>query len=248
VRIDLNADVGEGSPTDAVLIPLVSSVNVSCGAHAGDEPTIRRTVELARASGTAVGAHPSYPDREGFGRRPIDMIPTALETSIVDQIRLVARICADQGVALTHVKPHGALYNQAADDPQLAALVCRAVLEGAPGTWLVGLAGSALVHAARESGFRVAEEAFADRAYESNGRLRSRTVPGALLTDPARAADQAVSIVRDGRIGIDGGGWLSVRADSLCLHGDTPGAPAIARAVREALASAGVEIRAFSAA
>jgi UPF0271 protein len=248
VRIDLNADVGEGSSTDAELIRLVSSVNICCGAHAGDEATIRRTVELARASGTAVGAHPGYPDREGFGRRPMDMTPAALEASIVEQIRLVAGISRDQGVALTHVKPHGALYTQAADDPELAALICRAVLEAAPGSWLVGLAGSALVDAARESGLRVAEEAFADRAYESDGRLRSRTLPGALLSDPARAAAQAVSIARDGRIDIDGGDSLSVRADSLCLHGDTPGAPDIARAVREALASAGVEIRAFSAA
>lgn len=244
LAIDLSADVGEGATGDAALIPLMSSVNVACGGHAGDEATMARTVELARAAGAVVGAHPGYPDREGFGRRALPIPASELEASLVEQIRLLGRVAAGLGVAVAHVKPHGALYNAAVNDAALAGLVARAVRAAAPGAALVGLAGSALVEAGRAAGIPVLAEAFADRAYEPDGRLRSRSLPGALLDEPVAAAAQALSIARDGLVRALDGSWVPVRADTLCLHGDTPAAPALARAVRSALEAAGVVISA----
>jgi UPF0271 protein len=249
VRIDLNADVGESlgpwpMGDDAALIPLVTSVNVACGAHAGDPLTIERTVRLAASHGVAVGAHPGYPDLVGFGRRDLDMAADELEASIVYQVGAVAAFAADAGVPLRHVKPHGALYNAAARDPALAAVVARAVSRVSPALALVGLAGSALVDAGRAAGLRTAEEAFADRSYEADGSLRSRRLEGAVHSDAAMVAAQAVSIVRDGRVTAHDGSAVAVRADTICLHGDSPGAVAFAQAVREALAAAGITVAA----
>jgi UPF0271 protein len=247
VRIDLNADVGESlgpwpMGDDAGLVPLVSSVNVACGAHAGDPLTIERTVRLAVRHGVAVGAHPGYPDLVGFGRRDLDMTAEDLEASIVYQIGAVEAFARAEGVGLHHVKAHGALYNRAARDPAVAATIARAVRRAAPESVLVGLAGSAMLAAGRAEGLAVASEAFADRAYEADGSLRSRRLPGALLTDPARAAGQAVSIVRDGAARSVEGEPIAIAADTLCIHGDTPGAAGIAAAVRAALAAEGIEI------
>jgi UPF0271 protein len=249
MRIDLNADVGEGlgpwpMGEDEALIPLVTSVNVACGAHAGDPLTIERTVRLAASHGVAVGAHPGYPDLVGFGRRDLDMAPDELEASLVYQVGAVAAFAADAGVALRHVKPHGALYNGAARDAALAAVVARAVARVSRSIVLVGLAGSRLVEAGRDVGLRVAEEAFADRAYEADGSLRSRRLEGAVHADPAVVAAQALSIVRDGRVTAFDGSAVAVRADTICIHGDSPGAAGFARAIREALASAGVTVAA----
>ncbi|HEV8516647.1 MAG TPA: 5-oxoprolinase subunit PxpA [Candidatus Limnocylindrales bacterium] len=242
MRIDLNADVGEGLPSDEELIPLVSSVNVACGAHAGDESTIVRTIELARAASVSIGAHPGYPDPEGFGRRELGIAPDALEDSLAEQLRLVSRLVLEHGERLRHVKPHGALYNRAAEDRGVADLVCRVVAATLPDAMLVGLAGSTFLEVGRIRRLRVCGEAFADRVYEPSGRLRPRALPGALLEEPSEAAAQAVSIARDGRIRASDGSWLKVRAETLCVHGDTPGAPAVARAVRSALESAGIAV------
>jgi UPF0271 protein len=250
VRVDLNADVGEGlgpwpMGDDEALIPLVTSVNVACGAHAGDPLTIERAVRLAAAHDVAVGAHPGYPDLVGFGRRDLDMTPAELEASIVYQVGAVAAFAADAGVPLRHVKPHGALYNASARDGRLAAVVARAVSRVSPSLILVGLAGSALVDAGRAAGLRTADEAFADRAYEADGTLRSRRLEGAVHANAATVAAQAVSIARDGRVAAADGTSVVVRADTICLHGDSRGAAAFAAAVREALAAAGVTVAAF---
>ena len=249
MRVDLNADVGESvgpwpMGDDERLIPLVTSVNVACGAHAGDPLTIDRTVRAALAHGVAVGAHPGYPDLVGFGRRDLDMAPDELEASLVYQIGAVAAFARAAGSELRHVKPHGALYNLAARDPAVAATIARAVGRVSGKLVLVGLAGSALIGAAADAGLPSAAEGFADRAYEADGTLRSRRLPGALLDSPERAAAQALSIVRDGRVESHDGQTIAIRADTICIHGDTPGAAAYATAIRAALEDAGVRIAA----
>jgi UPF0271 protein len=248
MRIDLNADVGESYGAwslgeDEALIPLVTSVNVACGAHAGDPDVIARTVALASRHGVAVGAHPGYPDRAGFGRREMALSPDEIERSVVVQVGAVWAASRAAGVPLHHVKAHGALYNRAARDAETALAIARAVASVDDGLFLVALAGSVQLDAARSMGLRVVEEAFADRAYEADGSLRSRTLEGAVLDDPAAVAAQALAIVRGSVTAVDGS-TVRLRADSICVHGDLPGAAARARAVREALASAGVELRA----
>lgn len=247
MRIDLNADVGESFGPwrlgdDAALIPLLTSANVACGAHAGDPLTIERTVRLAARNRVAVGAHPGYPDLAGFGRRDLDMAPAELEASIVHQVGGVLAFARDAGVELRHVKPHGALYNRAARDEAVATSIASAVRRVSGSLILVGLAGSVMLDAGRAAGLAVAAEAFADRAYEADGSLRSRRLEGALLEDPTDAARQAVAIVRDGCVRSRDGSDVPVRADTLCLHGDTPGAVAIASAIRAAFAEAGIEL------
>lgn len=247
-RIDLNADVGESlgpwpMGADDALIPLVSSVNVACGAHAGDPLTIERTVRLAATHGVAVGAHPGYPDLVGFGRRDMDLARDELEASIVYQVGAVMGIARSVGSEVRHVKAHGALYNRAARDPALAEAVAAAVRRISAELVLVALAGSVALEAGQAAGLAVAAEAFVDRAYEPDGGLRARRLPDALVTDPATAAARAVSLALDGTVRTVDGHELAVAADTLCLHGDTPGAPAIAAAVRAALEAANVAIR-----
>lgn len=246
MRIDLNADVGESLGAwslgeDEALIPLVTSVNVAAGMHAGDPVVIRRTIELAARHGVAVGAHPGYPDLQGFGRRAMALSPAEIEASVLYQVGAVAALARAAGVELRHVKAHGALYNRAAHDEPAAAAIAQAVAAFGRDLVLVGLAGSALVAAGRAAGLPVAEEAFADRAYEADGSLRSRSLDGAVLDDPAAAAAQALSIVR-GTVTAADGAAVVVRADTLCVHGDLPGAAARVRAVRDALVGAGVEL------
>ena len=249
MRVDLNADVGESFGAwplgeDEALIPWVTSANVAAGVHAGDPATIERTVELAVRHGVAVGAHPGYPDLAGFGRRAMALAPGEVEASVLYQVGAVAGFARAAGTVLRHVKPHGALYNRAARDREAADAIARAVRRFDPGLVLVGLAGSALVAAGREAGLEVAEEGFADRAYEPDGSLRSREHDDAVLDDPAAAAAQALAIVR-GELRARDGSPIAQRAETICVHGDLPGAAARARAVREALAAAGVEVRAF---
>jgi UPF0271 protein len=246
--IDLNADVGESfgpwpMGADDGLIPLVTSVNIACGAHAGDPSTIVRTAELAVRNGAAIGAHPGYPDLAGFGRRDLEMSADELRASIVVQVGAVIAGARIAGGRVTHVKPHGALYNRSARDERIAELIARAVQALDPGLRLVGLAGSASIAAGRAVGLAVVEEAFADRRYEPDGTLRSRRLDGALL-GPEEAAAQAVGIARDGRVTTTAGSELTLRADTLCIHGDTPDAVGIARAVRAALEAASVTIQA----
>jgi UPF0271 protein len=252
MRIDLNADVGESlgpwpMGEDAALIPLVSSVNIACGFHAGDPATIERTVALAIAAGAAIGAHPGYPDLAGFGRRDMAMSPSDLEAAVVYQVGAVAAFAKAAGGELRHVKAHGALYNRAAVDPATAEAVARAVRRCGSELVLVGLAGSQLLAAGVAAGLRVAAEAFPDRAYEPDGTLRSRSLTGAVLTDSAAIARRAVGMARDGRAEAVDGSVIALRPDTICLHGDTPGAAEHARAVRAALEAAGVAVLALGA-
>jgi UPF0271 protein len=248
-RIDLNADVGESlgpwpMGEDAALVRLVTSVNVACGFHAGDPLTIRRTVRLALDAGAAIGAHPGYPDLVGFGRRAMDLGPEELEAAVLYQVGAVAGIVRAEGGRLAHVKPHGALYHHAAADPAAAAAVAGAVARIDDRLRVVGPGGSALLTAAAKLGLRTTGEAFADRVYEPDGHLRARSRPGAVHAEPAAAAAQAVGIARDGHVVASDGSRIPVEADTLCVHGDTPGAAAIARAVRGALLDAGIAVRA----
>ncbi|HMA33936.1 MAG TPA: 5-oxoprolinase subunit PxpA [Chloroflexia bacterium] len=250
MQIDLNCDMGESFGAwvlgqDAALLPLVTSANIACGFHAGDPGVMARTVALAQAQGVALGAHPGYPDLQGFGRRALDLTAPELEAAVLYQIGALAAFAQAQGTRLRHVKPHGALYNRAAGDYALAAAIARAVHSFAPTLILVGLAGSRLLDAGRTLGLPVAAEAFADRAYEADGTLRARRLPGAILPDPAAAAAQALSIVQHGQVRAYDGTLVPVHADTLCIHGDTPGAPAYAQAVRSALEAAGITIAAL---
>jgi UPF0271 protein len=250
-RIDLNADLGESfgayrMGADAEVLAFVTSANVACGFHAGDPSVIDRTVEGAVRAGVAVGAHPGHWDLRGFGRRVIAADPEEVVADIVYQVGALAAFAASHGTRLTHVKPHGALYNQAVGDERLAAAVARGVARVGRELILVGLASSGIMRRAAEAaGLRFAAEAFADRAYEKDGTLRSRGVSGAVMTDPQTVAAQAVRIARDGVVTAADGSEVRLQADTLCLHGDTPNAVALARAVRGALEAAGVVVRAL---
>lgn len=230
---------------DDELIPLVSSVNIACGAHAGDPATILRTVELAARHGVAIGAHPGYPDLAGFGRRDLDMTAADLRASLIVQIGAVRAAARVVGTTVRHVKPHGALYNRSATDPAIATTIAEAIRDLDPSLVLVGLAGSASIEAGRSAGLVVSAEGFADRRYEADGSLRSRQRSGALL-DPAEAAAQAVSIARDRSVATEDGSTLRVDADTICVHGDSPDAAGIARAVVAALGAVGFRIGARS--
>jgi UPF0271 protein len=250
VRVDLNADVGEGATRPALdaelsLIPHLTSVNVACGAHAGDPDTMTRTILVSRGCGVAVGAHPGYADRESYGRRNLALSSDAVRALVTDQIATLIGVAAALGVTVTHVKPHGALYNQAAQDGCLAHAVAVAVLAASPKLCLVGLAGSALVQAGREAGLAVAAEAFVDRAYRGDGSLVPRGEPNAVMDRPDDAVRQALAIVRERAVIAVDGTRIAIEADTLCLHGDTPGALAIAREVRCALDAAGVDVVSF---
>jgi 5-oxoprolinase (ATP-hydrolysing) subunit A len=247
--IDLNADVGESfgawrMGADAELIEFVTSVNVACGFHAGDPQVMDRTVALAVRAGVAVGAHPGFPDLRGFGRRALAADPAEVEADVLYQVGALAAFAAAHGTRLRHVKPHGALYNQAAVDVALARAIARGVARAGQELVLVGLAGSrAMREAAASQGLRFAAEAFVDRRYQADGTLQSRRVPGAVISDPAAAAAQAVRLVREGVAETADGREVTVEAETFCLHGDQSDAPAIARAVRDALAAAGVPVR-----
>ena len=252
MRVDLNADLGEAfgaysMGADEAVLAYVTSANVACGFHAGDPTVIDRTIAIAVRAGVAVGAHPSHFDLRGFGRREILAAPAEVEADVVYQVGAVAAFARAHGTQLTHVKPHGALYNQAARDGALARAIARAIARVSRDLALVGLAGSeAMRRAAEAEGLRFAAEAFADRAYDAEGGLVPRSRPGALLTDPASAAARALRMVRDGTVTSAEGAEVELHADTLCLHGDNPHALEIARAVREALEGAGVSVRALA--
>jgi len=246
-RVDLNADVGEAfgarrSGDDEPIFDHVTSANVACGFHAGDPAIIAATLRAAREHNVAVGAHPSYPDSAGFGRRTVELSADDLRQVIVYQIGAVDALARSLGLHLVHVKPHGALYNDAARNAALAATVAQAVADVDRNLILVGLAGSHLLAAGRAAGLRVAAEAFCDRVYEADGSLRSRSHPDALISDPLAAARQAVDIAVHGRATARSGARVPIDAQTLCVHGDSPDAVAVAAAVRAALAREGVEI------
>jgi UPF0271 protein len=247
-RVDLNCDAGEGfgpwrMGDDDALLDVVTTVNVACGLHAGDPLIMARTVRAARDRGVGVGAHPGPNDLWGFGRRDLSREPVGdLATLVAYQVGALQAVAAAEGVAVTSVKLHGSLSNRAAVDAPLADAVAQSIRAVDAGLiWLVP-AGSAMVQAGERAGLRVAEEVFADRAYETDGTLVSRSVPGAVISDPRQCANRAVWMVTEGGIQSVGGKFVPLRADSVCVHGDTPGAVAAARAVREALEKAGVEL------
>lgn len=247
--IDLNCDCGEHTAPDIdqALMPLITSANIACGGHAGDEASMRATVRLAKRYGVAVGAHPSFPDRANFGRDLLPLSPDAIRQTVFDQVTTLAAVAAAEGVRLRHVKPHGALYNHAAHDMAAATAIAEAVAHLDKNLILVGLAGSLLLDAGRAAGVLVAAEAFADRAYETDGSLRSRRLPGAMIEGNAASAAQAVQIVTAGTVQTFGGGVIPVVAQTICLHGDTPGAASRAQALRDGLLAAGVTIQALCA-
>jgi UPF0271 protein len=247
-RIDLNADLGEGGPADAALLALVSSANIACGAHAGDAQTMARTIAEATAQGVAIGAHPGYADREHCGRRPLDLPPEAVYRLVTEQISTLAAIAQAAGVPLIHVKPHGALYNQAARDPERAAAIAQAIRDFDASLVLVGLAGSVLIEAGLAHGLTVGREAFADRRYEADGSLTPRGHPDALIHDPDEAADQVLSLLQQGHLRARDGQSVALTADTLCVHGDNPAALTLVRHIRQALARAGIAVRPLGAA
>lgn len=242
--IDLNADLGEGDAYDAELLQVVSSCNIACGGHAGDAATIESTIREALANGVTIGAHPSYPDREGFGRRSHFMAGAPLCDALRSQLDRFGRVAEKLGAAVAHVKPHGSLYTDAVVDAGLADIIAGAVAEMPGRPVLVGQADTELESAAREHGLGFIAEGFVDRAYQPNGQLVPRSEPGAVHGDIALIRNQAVSLARDGRARCLDGSTVSVRADTLCIHGDTPGAATAARAVRQALEEQGVDVRA----
>lgn len=229
--IDLNADLGEGDPHDAELLNIVSSCNIACGGHAGDDASMRETVASAISNNVAIGAHPSYPDREGFGRRSAFLTGDELRLSLIAQIKKLASIAREQGAALAHIKPHGALYNDAVNDFELADMVAGCIAAAAPGAAFVGLPDSEMQDAASRHSLNFVAEGFIDRAYQDDGQLVPRSEPDAVHKSLELVLPQAVSLVG--------------KVDTLCIHGDTPGAVEAATAVRDALEKQGVEIRAL---
>ena len=239
MTIDLNADVGEGME-DGLLLPFLTSANVACGLHAGDPTTMDETVAQALAHGVRVGAHPGYADRENLGRAKTEMPADAVERLVLYQIGALDGFVRSRGAALSHVKPHGALYHAAGEFPDVARAIAEAVRRFRATLVLIGPAGSMLLEAGREAGLPVAAEGFADRRYQADGNLVPRGKAGAMLTDPEEAAAQALSIARDGAAIAEDGTRVRVQAQTICVHGDTPEAPAIARRIREVLQQEGI--------
>lgn len=227
-------------------MPSLTSVNIACGGHAGDEQTMKTTIEQALRWKLAIGAHPGYADRANFGRLELKLPANEIADSVFEQVRALAEIAARCGARLAHVKPHGALYNQAVRNRELAEAIAEGVARWRRDVVLVGLAGSPMLDVFREAGFAVAAEAFADRRYEPDGTLRSRKFENALIRDPAEAGRQALSIVERGAVIACDGTEVTVDAQTLCIHGDTPGAPEIAATVARTLREAGVTLRALS--
>jgi UPF0271 protein len=249
-RVDLNADVGEsfGAWTlgqDPALFPHITSANVACGFHAGDPGVMRATVALAREHGVAVGAHPGFRDLAGFGRREIRVPPREVEDLVAYQIGALAGIAAAQGVRLQHVKVHGALYNMAAADAALADAIARATAAVDPSLVFLGLPGSQLLAAGERAGLRTAAEVFADRAYRADGSLLPRTESGAVIHDEDAVIERVLAMVRDRAVSAVDGTRVPLRVDTICVHGDTPGAARLAARIRAALEKAGVRVAAF---
>ncbi|EGT5660998.1 5-oxoprolinase subunit PxpA [Cronobacter dublinensis] len=234
MKIDLNADLGEGCGNDALLMPLISSANIACGFHAGDAQTMRESVRLALAHGVAIGAHPGFADRENFGRTAMQLPPETIYAETLYQVGALAAIARAEGGRLTHVKPHGMLYNQAAKDAALADAIARAVKDFDAALLLVGLAGSELIRAGARHQLVTREEVFADRGYLADGSLVPRSEPGALIEDDDEAVSRTLSMVLEGRVRSREGAWAAVNAQTVCLHGDGAHALAFARRLRDA--------------
>ncbi|KLF88668.1 5-oxoprolinase subunit PxpA [Enterobacter asburiae] len=244
VKIDLNADLGEGSSADAELMTLVTSVNIACGFHAGDAQTMLESLRNAIKNGVAIGAHPSFPDRENFGRTAMDLPPETVYAQVLYQIGALEAMVRAQNGVMRHVKPHGMLYNQAAKDADLADAIARAVWDCSPKLILVGLAGSELIRAGQRLGLTTRQEVFADRGYQPDGSLVPRTQAGALITDEGKALAQTLDMVRAGRVIAVDGTPANVQADTVCLHGDGEHALQFARRLRAAFSEEGILVSA----
>jgi UPF0271 protein len=251
--IDVNCDMGElpqavsGGDQES-LMPYLTSVNVACGGHAGDEQTMRGTIEQALRWKLAIGAHPGYADRAHFGRVDLRLPEKEIADSVFEQVQRLAKVAAACGAALTHVKAHGALYNQAARDPAIARGIADGISRWRRDVVMVGLAGSPMLDVFREAGFVAAAEAFADRRYQPDGSLRSRNFADALILDPVQAAEQALGVAERGSVIASDGTEVAANAQTICIHGDTPGAPQIAAAVAYALRNAGITLHALGTA
>ena len=235
--MDINCDMGEiprllKNNVYSDLMDHVTSINLACGGHAGDVSMMRKLVRIAKRKNVRIGAHPSYPDRENFGRLELEMDPEELLRSICEQVRSLIRVAEEESVSISHIKPHGALYNQAAKDTHLARVIGNAVDRVSPDLDIMCLSGSLMVKILEDMGLKVVQEAFADRTYERDGGLRDRGSDRALITDPQKAADQARSIIEDKKIITFDGSEISLEAQTLCVHSDTPNAIAIAQEVR----------------
>ena len=247
MRIDLNSDLGESfgpwpMGQDEALMTSITSANVACGFHAGDPSVMRRTIALAKAHGVAVGAHPGFPDLVGFGRRELQATPREVEDFVLYQVAALAGIAAAEGVTLQHVKAHGALYNMAVRDRPLADAIARAVASFDRSLVLLGLPDSELLRAGEAHGLPIAAEIFADRAYEPDGSLASRRKAGRVIHDTATVVARAVRMVRNREVVATDGSTIALRADTMCLHGDTPGSGDLARQIRAALETAGASV------
>jgi UPF0271 protein len=242
--LDFNCDLGEGCGQDAAIVPHISSASIACGAHAGDAATMRESVALCLAHGVAIGAHPSFEDREHFGRRELALSVAEIHALVARQIAALASACDAAGTRLHHAKPHGALYNLAARDRGVADAIAAAVREADPSLILYGLANSELTASGEAAGLRVAHEAFAERAYDADGRLAPRGMPGAVIEGFDDALAQVRDFVRNGVVIARDGTRVPIRADTLCLHGDRADAAGFARGLRAALEAEGIAIRA----
>jgi len=251
VKIDINCDMGEGFGSykigeDEKIIRFITSANIACAFHAGDPMVMARTVALAKENGVAIGAHPGYPDLLGFGRRNLETFPGEIRNYLLYQLGAMSAFARSVGIGLQHVKPHGALYNHAAKDEKAAAEIVGAVKAFDPELILYALPGSVCAEMARQAGLRVAQEAFPDRAYTRDGQLAPRKLPGAVIHDPEKVRERVLRLVRTGTLISIEGEEISLQADTLCVHGDTPGACDLAREIRQALEAAGIEVSAFS--
>jgi UPF0271 protein len=248
VIVDLNADIGESLAIDHpghddLLVRVITSGSIACGFHAGDPSVMRRTVALAAQAGVAIGAHPGFPDVAGFGRREIDAQPQEITNLVLYQIGALSAVAKAEGLSLQHVKPHGALYNMSVRRKDVAEAIARAVASFDESLILMGLPGSELLAAGSRLRLRVAAEGFADRSYEPDGTLTSRQVAGAVVSDPAEAAERAVRMIKDKKVIARDGSSFSCAVDTICVHGDTPGAVDVATSVRRALEHAGVTVK-----
>ncbi|MDN0096137.1 5-oxoprolinase subunit PxpA [Yersinia rohdei] len=244
MNVDLNADLGEGCANDQALLQLVSSANIACGFHAGDAQTMRQSVRWAIEYGVAIGAHPSFPDRENFGRTAMQLPPETVYAQVVYQLGALAAIVKAEGGVMQHVKPHGMLYNQAARDPQLADAIAQAIKAVDPSLRLVGLAGSELIRAGERAGLATRQEVFADRRYQPDGTLVPRNQSDALIESDKLALSQTLAMVLRHQVQANDGSWVAVQADTVCVHGDGAHALAFARRLRDSFQQENIKVTA----
>jgi 5-oxoprolinase (ATP-hydrolysing) subunit A len=242
LRVDLNCDMGEGFPFDALLMQYISSANIACGGHAGNSDTMRQTIQMAAANQVAAGAHPSFPDKKNFGRENMELTALDVYREVLGQVSALSQIAASCDYFLAHVKPHGALYNRAAKDRVISGAIVKAIYDSDPRLLLYGLSGSFLLEEARALGLGVCSEVFADRTYQQDGHLTPRSQAGALIQDPAKSVDQVLQMVQKGSVTTLDGQEILIQADTVCLHGDQESAPAFAKLIREALITKGIRI------